>query len=101
MRNQTPFPPLFTANSRPNGAAWTWEITLAVASSGYVTKVHAIARRIAQTDSLVGVASCRLSVGDDVSGAIQDAAIEAMLAACEPNLFQETPTREFEYRRSL
>lgn len=91
--NRTPFPPLFTVD-RPVGANWTWEVTYKVASSGYPTGCHVSAVRWSGEEYLVGIASCDLSLYDDLRQAIEVLAIEAMMAACEPQL-DGSPTSRF------
>lgn len=98
--SRTPVRPLFTTD-RPLGANWDWTVTLQIASSGYVRRAHVMAHRDDGQDHLDGIAHCEVSMYDDVTEVIECLAIEAMLAACEPTLTGETPTRKILYSSTL
>lgn len=91
MRNhRTPQRPIFDVK-RPLGANWTWYVSYRVASSGYPTECQVTAERIEASDHMGGSATCDVSMYDDLREVIECLAVEAMLAACEPNLF-DVPT---------
>lgn len=97
---RTPQPPLFNIG-RPIRAAWTWEVTYAVASSGYPTQCRVFASSGGGEEILVGSAACSVALHDDLREVIECLAIEAMLAACEPTLDGSTPHRQVTFESNL
>lgn len=101
MRNRrTPQRPILHIN-RPVGNAWKWTVAYEIGSSGYAHRVHVTALRDDPTGPMVGAAWCDIKVHDDLSQAIEDLAVEAMLAACEPQLDGSPTTRRMVYSTHL
>ncbi len=95
-RSRTIQRPLFDV-MRPDGAAWTWEVTYKVASSGYVHEAHVLARRRSDLETLVGTASCEVLLHDPLDEVLEYLAVESMLAACQPELGGDTPHRRCKF----
>lgn len=93
MKNRTTARPILNINSRPIGPAWTWSITMQVSSSGYTNRCHVTAIRGQGDDELVGSAWAHVGLQHDVSKVIEELAVEAMMAACEPLLDGSPGTR--------
>lgn len=91
-RNRTSNPPLFDL-LRPGGNAWKWTVTYQVASSGYPSSCHVTAIRAVEGEELAGSASCDVALYDDLREVIEFLAVEAMMAACEPTLWESRPHR--------
>jgi hypothetical protein len=100
-KNRTPVRPLLNINARPIGPAWRWNVTLDIASSGYVVGAHVIATRGTGDERMVGAAMCDVTFNDDVSEVMECLAIESMLAACEPTLYGDTPVRRVIFSSNL
>jgi hypothetical protein len=79
---------------RPGGAQWQWTVTYKVASSGYPTRCHVSSFRHDPNGDISGSASCDVNVGDDLREVIEFLAVESMLEACEPTLWDDAPHRE-------
>lgn len=99
-KNRTPQPPLFNIG-RPVQARWSWNVTYAVASSGYATRCHVSAHADDPTDPLNGTAWCTVGLGDDLREVIECLAIESMLAACEPQLDGKPSARRIVFSSNL
>jgi hypothetical protein len=75
------------------GAAWSWDVTYRVASSGYIVRCHVTARRKDPGGDFEGSAYCDVSQYDVLNDVIEELAVESMLAAVEPNLLGEPNVR--------
>lgn len=91
-RNRTNQRPLFDI-MRPGSNLWTWEVTYKVSQSGYVNEAHVLARRFDADDPMAGSASCMVEHDMHLNEVLEFLAVEAMLAACEPTLFDTKPHR--------
>lgn len=99
-RNRTAYPPLLHVN-RPISHSWKWDVTMQIASSGYVVEMHVSAFTEVEGETLAGTASCSVSIGDDTKEVIECLAVEAMLAAEELNLLGQSNPRRIVFSSNL
>jgi len=95
--HRSPQRPVFEG-LRPDGPTWTYEWSQTISSAGYVIYSSVLARRLSNDGQLLGRASCQVTLHDDPIDVLQFLAVEAMLAACEPTLFEELPHRHVIYQ---
>lgn len=100
-RNRTSQPPIFDVGGRPLTHSWRWTVTYNVASSGYAIFATVIATKMPSDDGVVGSASCGVGLHDDLREVIECLAIEAMMAACEPELDGSMPHRHITFSSNL
>ncbi len=99
-RTKTPIPPLFEGKGTPNGH-WSWTVTMKLAPSGYCQSMHVIAMRSQPGGVIAGSAEGDVPPFVDTHEVMELLALEAMLAAEEPTLWEERPHRYIDVSTSL
>lgn len=90
-RSKTTYPPFFSGQG-DRLRSWDWTVLMQVGSSGYIRYISVVARR-RTPDHWEGRAEAVIPPFFDPHECIEALAVEAMLAAAEPTLFGEMPTR--------